>query len=311
MYKSVFVLDQREVVLKAIHRINENFQPTYTAPNLYYTNPMLQHLNSKSEGQMDKEKSMTRAQQFTTAELHSFAEQQLEAEMITNVPMSKISLQTFLQTTPFTAFCSKTLGQLYTQWRSDFIVKFNKDLEWQRRKMETSQTHEINRLPSLTLLEPEEYADLVIEHFQYLLQRDGAFPLTIAFVHFNLGHKVALKFEDKLKKAYGLIDQKQELYKKYCEQLSSENSTDNPRQIWQRLEIETQGQIHNKPEFWWTRKKKAVVGRSLYEIFLRRTFIDCNILRQKSKPKYKPVIKHMISKRDGVKYYHLNETLVL
>lgn len=45
MDKSMFVYDQREVVLDTIRKILPQFQPTYTAPKITYTNPLLLNLN--------------------------------------------------------------------------------------------------------------------------------------------------------------------------------------------------------------------------------------------------------------------------
>lgn len=299
-------------MIKTIRRSNKEFEPVYAAPNLYYTNSLIQHLNSNSEAQTASPK--TKKQRFSTAELHNLAKQQLEAEILGNVPMDEISLQSYIKTTPFTAFCTKTLKQLLEKWREQFLIQFKHDLQRQRYLLDLNETcPEINKIAALSLFKPEEYADLCVEHLQSMLQRDGAFPLTIAFMHYNLGHKLALKFEDKLKKEYFLIEQKEDFYKKYCEKLCLTDCTDNPRQIWQRLEVEHGGRIHNKPEFWWTKKKKAVIGRHLFELFIKNTVIDENIVKQTKNiaPKYKPAVKIMFAKRDHTMFYHLNQTLVL
>lgn len=43
--KSQFVVDQREMVFAALKRIQPDFQPKYTEPELNYVNPMLKRLN--------------------------------------------------------------------------------------------------------------------------------------------------------------------------------------------------------------------------------------------------------------------------
>lgn len=45
MDKSTFARDQRELVLKALQRIQPDFVPVYTPPIIKYVNPLLEHLN--------------------------------------------------------------------------------------------------------------------------------------------------------------------------------------------------------------------------------------------------------------------------
>lgn len=45
MDKSTFIRDQRTSVLQAIHRIQPEFSPVYTPPQLGYTNALLDALN--------------------------------------------------------------------------------------------------------------------------------------------------------------------------------------------------------------------------------------------------------------------------
>lgn len=45
MDKSTFIRDQRTFVLQAIHRIQPEFSPVYTPPQLGYTNALLDALN--------------------------------------------------------------------------------------------------------------------------------------------------------------------------------------------------------------------------------------------------------------------------
>lgn len=45
MDKSKFTADKREIVLDAIHRIDPDFKPIYTAPILIYNNKLVDALN--------------------------------------------------------------------------------------------------------------------------------------------------------------------------------------------------------------------------------------------------------------------------
>lgn len=46
MDEAIFVRDQREATLKAIHEIEPTFEPVYTAPQLIYSNHLVDSLNS-------------------------------------------------------------------------------------------------------------------------------------------------------------------------------------------------------------------------------------------------------------------------
>lgn len=45
MNETLFIRDQREIVLKALRRVDENYEPNYVEPDLLYNNKIVEHLN--------------------------------------------------------------------------------------------------------------------------------------------------------------------------------------------------------------------------------------------------------------------------
>lgn len=89
--KSIFVRDQREIVLKAIRIIEPNFEPCYSPIDLQYSNKLLNNLNRnvkeidfnvlEIEGKMEGSEIMDSKAGFTKQQLEEMAKEQLSNEL--------------------------------------------------------------------------------------------------------------------------------------------------------------------------------------------------------------------------------------
>jgi DNA-directed RNA polymerase, mitochondrial len=87
------------------------------------------------------------------------------------------------------------------------------------------------------------------------------------------------------RKRNGVLEKSGEIYSMYCDTLSHGNSSDNPRQCWQRLVHQGQheGPSMNISDNIWTNAALMGVGKFLYNILMRDIKIDANVLRMNSK----------------------------
>ena len=89
-----------------------------------------------------------------------------------------------------------------------------------------------------------------------------------------------------------MLEKVGEVYSCYCEQLADAKSSDNSRQMWQRLVHE---QRHSGPsmdikDVAWPPNVLTGVGRFLYNILMRDVKIDAHIMRQKNKSKTQNIL---------------------
>lgn len=108
---------------------------------------------------------------------------------------------------------------------------------------------------------------------------------SIGLLYKDLGQKAQIRYQIELKKRNGVLEKTTEIYNEYCKVLEKCNSTDNSRQLWQRILHRTrpEGASADAFENSWPLGAMVGVGRFLYNILLRDIKIDVNILRQNNK----------------------------
>lgn len=103
--KSIFLSDQRDVVLHAIRLIEPTFEPIYTPPNITYNNKLLNQLNKnvlspdmRVEEVVGIKKIEGRVRHFKKKDMEKLAKEQLENELTGFVTVN--SIQKFPEPTP-------------------------------------------------------------------------------------------------------------------------------------------------------------------------------------------------------------------
>lgn len=82
MNEGIFMYDQRENVLKTMLAYDPNYRPTYTNPNLQYSNNLLNHLNDPEQLEVPQTPIDNTSSLFTSKNLESMIEKQMEFEKI-------------------------------------------------------------------------------------------------------------------------------------------------------------------------------------------------------------------------------------
>lgn len=288
--KSVFLRDQREVTLETVQLVNPAFIPVYTPPSLLYNSPIVDQLNqnvndfsfNQLENLHDPQPGceiMNSKKGFSRSELEDMAREQLETEMTGNISIK--SIQKFPEPTPYVLHCRAKLDELEKTWRDKIEMAFNRDFNTIRNQEFSKGRGSQNLIPYLRALEAEEFVDLILQEIRQLAESSETYSLSIGSMFKNLGEKVQLRYRIEHKKRNGLLQKTGEIYGNYCEILAAGTSSDNPRQIWQRLVYQKIGDgpsmdFRDKP---WPKAAKIAVGRFLYNIILHDCKIDVNCLK--------------------------------
>lgn len=242
--KSVFLKDQREIVLRAIRMVEPEFKCTYTPPELLYNNEILnalnenvnditfnpmEHLDEPQPGAeiMDSKKG------FTRLELETMAREQLETELRGSVVIK--SIQEFPEPTPSVLHCRQKIDELQKNWTDTIIMAFHRDLNTLRNQEASRMRGNQNLLPYLRALEVEDYAKIVLREIRFLAEGSETYSPTVAQLFKALGNRVQMGYQMEHKKRNGILQKTGEIYGNYCEILAAGTSGDNPRQCWQRL----------------------------------------------------------------------------
>lgn len=113
--------------------------------------------------------------------------------------------------------------------------------------------------------------------------------MRIRFVSIAFQHKkyALFRYQIEQKKKNGILQKVGEIYGSYCEIWDDGDTSDNTRQMWQRLvhDQRATGPSMDIREVTWPPNVLAGVGRFLYNILIRDIKIDSHIMRQKSKTK--------------------------
>lgn len=139
----------------------------------------------------------------------------------------------------------------------------------------------INLLPYLKSLDVSHFVDIILHEVRFLSDGSESFSPTISQLYKAIGLKAQIRQQIEMKKRNGVIEKTKDIYSQYCHVLEKCNSSDNPRQLWQRITHHTRNDgpsadINEKP---WPIVVVIGVGRFLYNIIVRDLKIDVNIIR--------------------------------
>ncbi|XP_055386040.1 DNA-directed RNA polymerase, mitochondrial [Condylostylus longicornis] len=278
--KSNFQYDELEIVLDAIRRIDHNFKPIFTPPNMQYSNVLLNSLNNKREnhnlGSENPNSSIT--YNYSNEELHKFAKEQLSAELggIINIKSIEAS-----QDFPNSEQYRKKYDDLNALWKSQICAAISRDLN----ALKAQARHKPNGLMTyyvyLKTLDSRQLADILLQEIKKLAEGSESFSPTVGQLYKELGQKVQTKYHIESKKQNGVLEKTGNIYREYCESVRNRNGDSNTRQIWQKLihENRSWGPSMNINETPWPNNVLINVGKFLYNILIRDIKIDSNILK--------------------------------
>lgn len=139
--------------------------------------------------------------------------------------------------------------------------------------------HDLSTLyPFLQVLPQEAYIDAILREIKLLARSSEAYNFPMSFVYLTLGKYIYKKYEFHKMKETGLTDNIVQIYDKYLEWYTQQDSTDvNGRIKWQQLtqEVIKVGLNSDMTIPMWPRHILVNIGKFLYNIIVNDVKIPC------------------------------------
>ncbi|XP_055593098.1 DNA-directed RNA polymerase, mitochondrial isoform X2 [Uranotaenia lowii] len=288
MNNSKFIEDQREILLGLFRELDPGFIPRYTVPVIHYDNHLLNDLNehvlpieSKSF-EIDigipqpGSELMTSKFGFSRDELEQMTNEQLELELKGHLKVK--SIQNIPEPSDNVQLYRRELEELRKTWTKQASVAFNRDVNTLKAVTESKAGRSINLFPYLKALDVAQYTEILLDEAQMLIEGSDTFSYVISHLHRELGKKVEARYHVEQKRSNGVLDKTCEIYGMYCDALSEGTSSDNPRQLCQRLVHENRqsGASMDIQSISWPKAAVNGVGRFLYSILKNDLKVNVN-----------------------------------
>ncbi|EAA12908.5 AGAP007778-PA, partial [Anopheles gambiae str. PEST] len=273
--QSKFAYDQRDVMLTLCRRLEPDYCPEYRAPILTYNNHLLNALNANvlpigRQPPVDEvcagSEIMTSKAGFRREELQQMAQQQVDLELSGYLTVK--SIEKFPPPTEQVMQYRKELEELKKVWSKQIAMAFHRDFNTLKAITETKSSRTINLFPYLKALSVSQYTEILLDEVQMLLEGSDTFSFVMSHLHRELGRKVESRYHVEQKRMNGVLGKTCEIYDRYTAALAEGRSSDNPRQLWQRLVHETRssGPSMDIQSVAWPKAAVMGVGKFLYNI---------------------------------------------
>lgn len=293
---SKFTHDQRETILSLFGEIDPTFCPRYTAPSLLYDNHLLNTLNTHvksidaeevfnaSESTVAGAEIMNSKAGFTRQQMEQFGIEQVELEL--NGILTVESIQQFPEPNSTVIRYRKELDDLRKSWTKQISTAFHRDISTLKAITESKSNRAINLFPYLKALSVAQYTQILLNEAQQLLEGSDTFSIGVPHLHRELGHKVEARYHIEQKRLNGVLDKTSEVYKHYCEMMVKGNSSDNPRQMWQRIvhHCRRDGASMDIQSIAWPKAAVNGVGKFLYNILKNDLKVNVNATAPGNRP---------------------------
>uniref|UniRef100_A0A0K8SQM1 DNA-directed RNA polymerase n=1 Tax=Lygus hesperus TaxID=30085 RepID=A0A0K8SQM1_LYGHE len=294
-----WVKDSQEVVLEAIRVVKPKFSPLHPAPDIDYDNPLLNHLNDKSNTSL-----VSPAKGILHEDaLYSFFIEQLTLEKSATVTVKSVEKEP--EQTELLGLYRERLDSLMKSWEQCILTALNREiaaLNSQHKNHRMSYIH-MNLYPYLVVLEKRQYVDILMQEIRKLAEGSETFSPGSTLLHRGLGHQVRQRYIVKKNIDSGVLDKMEELYKNYVKWYlnPSDSMTCNGRQQWQTLKHQlSQGPNVDIDPANWPPSVLTGIGRFLYKIILRDIKVDVNIMKPNSKTKHCLPAFYTVFRHQGV-----------
>ncbi|XP_053675173.1 DNA-directed RNA polymerase, mitochondrial [Anopheles nili] len=285
--QSIFTHDQRDVVLALCQRLVPGYTPEYKAPVLTYNNHLLNALNehvvpigaeiSAEESCPGSEILIPKAG-FNKEELKDMVQKQVELELSGYLEVK--SIEKFPPPTEQVKQYRKVVEDLRKVWAKQITIAFHRDFNTLKTITETKASRTINLFPYLKALTVQQYTEILLDEVQMLLEGSDTFSFVISHLHRELGRKVESRYHVEQKRLNGVLAKTNDIYDRYTSVLADGQSSDNPRQLWQRLvhESHSTGPSMDVQSVAWPKAAVTGVGKFLYNIMKCDLKINVNVM---------------------------------
>ncbi|CAK6955249.1 DNA-directed RNA polymerase%2C mitochondrial [Scomber scombrus] len=282
----VFREDERDMVLKAIHTIQPDYQPSVNLITEECSSSLVQdYYAQRANHQYPK-------LDFTQVELQERFKQQLDMEQACTVTID--SVEGAKPVTENMAKMRELLAEQRVQWQKILLQALRES------KMILAKTnikdYKLNLYPYLCLLEDREYVDIMIQSVANL-PPSGESLKTLGR---DLGNRVYTKYSVRQKHKNETVKKLGNIYDAYTDLLAKDTKVYDvhPREQWCKLETEQcSGPTLHGGENHWPYIVTLELGTYLVDIMVKNLKINSDILNSAYDRKRIPILYHMYTFR--------------
>ncbi|KAG4077220.1 hypothetical protein HA402_005275 [Bradysia odoriphaga] len=294
MNLSIFTDDKREIVAEVIQRLDPEFRPIYTPPDIMYNNGLLDAMNKDVQSIEDKDFPHNRSvimdekRNFTVEEYQRMFDEQLEIERNGTIKIKSIAKFDKVDDDDNILYYRSKIEELHKIWHAAMCKGFVREITSLGFKERCNNRYAINIIPYLRLFPVEKYVDILMDEIQMVAKGSETFSESANQLYARVGRKVENRHFMESKMRNGVLDKTKEIYEQYYKTICKGHSSDNSRQMWQRLVHHNRhcgasmDIVHNA----WPITICFEVGRLLYQILLRDVKIDTNAMGTNSNKSY-------------------------
>ncbi|KAG8003580.1 DNA-directed RNA polymerase [Nibea albiflora] len=280
----VFRQDERDMVLKAVHIVQPDYQPDLNA-------------NSKAllliagSGLLQTDHQYPKLD-FTREELQKRFKQQLSMEQACTVTID--SVEAAKPVTKNMAKMRELLADQRARWQNILLQALRES------KMILANTntkdYRLNLYPYLCLLQDSDYVDIMIQSVANLPPTGESLKILAR----DLGNRVYTKYSVRQKYQSQTVEKLSNIYNEYIDLLAKDTKEYDvlPREQWCKLEMEqSSGPTLQGGEIYWPHIVTLELGTWMVDIMVKNLKINSDILNPAYDRKLIPILYHMYTFR--------------
>ncbi|CAJ1060263.1 DNA-directed RNA polymerase%2C mitochondrial [Xyrichtys novacula] len=284
--KCVFHQDERDMVLKAVHLVQPDYQPNlHNTANECYPPLVIDYYTQRADHHYPK-------LDFTQEELQERFKQQLQIEQACTITID--SVEGCKPVTKRITKMRELLADQRAQWQKILPQAFRES------KMILTKTHirnyKLNLYPYLCLLEDWEYVDIMIQSIMNMPSSGESLKILAR----DLGHRVYTKYSVRQKNKNQIEEKLGNIYSEYTDLLAKDSKAAAllPREQWCKIEMEqSSGPTLQGGESNWPYTVTLELGTFMVDLMVKNLKINSDILDPTHERKLIPILYHMYTFR--------------
>ncbi|KAG7239014.1 hypothetical protein INR49_030279 [Caranx melampygus] len=282
----VFRQDEREMVLKAVHVIQPDYQPCLNLTTSQCSSDLVQDFYSQREDHHYPKLD------FTQEELNERFKRQLDVEQACTITID--SVEAAKAVTENMAKMRELLAEQRAQWQKILLQALRES------KMILANTntkgYRLNLYPFLCLLEDREYVDIMIQSVANLPPSGESLKILAG----DLGNRVYTKYCVRQKHQNHTVEKLGNIYTNFTDLLAKDTKEYDvlPREQWCKLETEqSSGPMLHGGETSWPYIVTLELGTYFVDMMVKNLKIKSDILNPAHDRKLIPILYHMYAFR--------------
>ncbi|KAM4574867.1 DNA-directed RNA polymerase, mitochondrial [Fundulus diaphanus] len=282
----VFRQDERDMLLRAIHTVKPDYEPSLSLNASQCSSPLVQDFYTKREHHAYPKLD------FTQEELQERFKRQLSVEEACTVTID--SVEGLKPITENMAKMREMLADQRAQWHK-VLLQALRESKMILAKTNTKD-YKLNLYPYLCLLEDKEYVDIMIQSVTNMPPSGESLKILAR----DVGNRIYTKYCVRQKHQNQTVEKLGSIYDAYTDLLAKDTKVYNvlPREQWCKLEMEQHsGPTLQGAETTWPYILTLELGTFIVDIMVKNLKINSDILNPAYDRKLIPILYHMYTFR--------------